>query len=202
MKHWFSARATAWLCTAALAIGGISACGQAQPEVALSSPASYTISDEERQRNDLADYSDASYPFSMKLPREWYVGELSGATYGIVIASSNDPSVPRATINVLVEPLDGPIDIAQAAQTAEDTLQQQGAIGNFQREAARSAVVNKLAGQERSYRYTLDGAQFRQRSVYLVGQDHLYAISLIAPADIYAQHERMFNTVLATFEGA
>ena len=178
----------------------LAACGtQAQP-IASSEPAVYQQSSPAVERTDFVVYSDATYPFSLQLPRAWYAGELSSASYGIVASNTNEPGQPRAAISVIVETLSSDTELDQAISAAEASLRAN--VTDFRMELDRAATVNGSQGRERHYRFTSDGQAIRQRTVYLQGEAILYAISLTAPQAIFAQHEAIFNTVLTSFKGS
>lgn len=187
-----------WAMLSMIAILVLTGCGGAASQPTLSDPVSYTI-EQAVERTDLLDYHDTDYPFALRLPREWYLGQLEDHHYGLVAASTNDPSQPRAAISILVEPSDVGADVMQAVGVAEETLQSQAGIAGFKVDLARQATVNTLQGHERLYSYILDQHKIRQRTVYAGDGEQLYAISLIAPVAIYAQHESLFNDVLASF---
>lgn len=177
-------------------LGGCASQSAPEPVAAASYAAAVT------QRADFTLYEDSEYPFSLQLPNAWYVGQLSGDQYGIVAVNTNDPGQPRASINVIVEPVTDQADLEQVARTAEQTLQSQLGISGFRSELTRSATINGVQGEERIYHYTFEQQVVQQRTVYVLGSDQVYAISLIAPQDIFAQHEALFTDVLSTFQGA
>jgi hypothetical protein len=152
-------------------------------------------------RTDFVKYEDEVYPFEVWLPREWYIGQLSEPSYGVTVLSDDDPGAERAIMMFLVEPVGSDAEVQGAATTAEETLSTQPGIENFQRELARPAVVNGARAEERTYSYTLNGTRMRQRSIFLLGDGQLYALNLIAPRHLYAQHDALFNDVIASFKG-
>ena len=180
----------------------LTACGTAQPPAHLADPVVYRGAPIGAPRTDFTAYRDARYPFELWLPREWYMGQLESTTYGIVVTSDDDPARARVAISVLVEPSRGPVDLTRAITAAEETLRGQQGIDTWETVLARSATVNGVAGEERLYSYQLDHTPIRQRTVYVRGQDQFYALSLIAPQELYAQHEALFSDVLASFKGA
>lgn len=184
-----------------LLLVGLAACGGQPQALAPAEPVVYQLSSPEAVRSDLVSYSDDSYPFVIQLPREWYAGELSGSTYGIIATSTNQPGQPRAAILVVAEPIENGATIEATVTTAEETLQAQQGITDFRVELDRQATVNQNQARERRYRFLNAGQSIRQRTVYIQGTDNLYAVSLTAPQDVFAQHEATFNDVLVTFEG-
>lgn len=188
-------------CLTLVLLGWLTACGGAQPPAPEAAPpVSYQASAEPGA--EFVAYSDPEYGFTIQLPRSWFSGELSGETYGILATNTNEADRPRAAISVVVEPVGGAVDVAAAATAAEETLLASPEIADFKRDLARPATVNGAAGEERQYRYTSAGQSIRQRTVYVPGADVLYAISLIAPQGIFAQHEALFEGVLTSFKGA
>jgi hypothetical protein len=151
---------------------------------------------------DLLPYHDPTFAFDMQFPRQWYMGQSSGSGYGIVAASSTDPSVPRAALSVAVEKVNGSIDLLQAAHTAEASLRAQSGVAGFTVDDSQPATVNGEPAQERSYSYILNQQKIHQRSVYIGHQNVLYDLSLIAPQDLYGRYDQLFTNVVATFRGA
>jgi hypothetical protein len=153
-------------------------------------------------RTDFVKYEDEEYPFEVWLPREWYIGQLSGPDYGMMVLSDNDPNKPRAGIMILVEPVATDADLSSAIRTAEETLRAQSDIADFSVDLTRPASVNGAPAEERTYSYLLHGQKARQRTLFIRGAEQIYAISLIAPRELYAQHESLFNDVIVSFKGA
>lgn len=189
-----------WL-GAVLILVWLTACGSRMEQIQLSEPITYTAA-QAPPRTDFLAYRDAEYPFALHLPREWYIGQLDGEARGILVASSNDAAQPRAVITVMVEAVGAAADLDTMVAAAEETLRAQKGIAGWQVDLARRITVNALAGQERWYRYELNKTKVRQRTIYLQAQDRLYAVSLIAPPELYTQHETLFSDVLASFTGA
>jgi hypothetical protein len=179
----------------------LSGCGGQAQQITSSEPVVYQLASPANVRSDFVTYSDSNYPFIVELPRSWFAGELTtGPAYGIVATNTNQPGEPRAAISIVAEPIEAGATVEQAVTAAEDALRQQN-VTDFRVELDRQATVNQNPGRERSYRFVSDGQNVRQRTIYVMGTDNLYAISLTAPQDIFAQHEAIFNDVLITFEG-
>ena len=178
----------------------LSACGGQAQQITASEPVVYQLASPANFRSDFVSYGDSNYPFIVELPRAWFAGELTtGPAYGIVATNTNQPGDPRAAISIVAEPIEAGATIEQAVAAAEDALQQN--VTDFRVELDREATVNQNPGRERSYRFVSEGQNVRQRTIYVMGTDNLYAISLTAPQDIFAQHEAIYNDVLITFEG-
>lgn len=188
--RWFAALVVVALLTA---------CGSAQSQAPAASSVVYVAS---AQPADFVVYRDPQYPFQLQVPRDWYLGQLSSPTYGIVLTSNNDPKQPRAAMSVLVEPTNGTIDLAQVVTNAEQTLRAQAGIADWKLNVSRPALVNGVTAQEQLYTYTLDGQAVQQRIMYVGGKQQLYAISLLAPPALYVQDDALFSTVLASFQGS
>ena len=176
----------------------LAGCGSSTPPLPLGEALTYEAT---ATRSDFTLYSDPTYPFEVQLPRDWYIGQLAGTTYSIVASSTNDPGQPGATINIAAFPVTGTINLENELTVAEKTLQSQPGISDFTLELVRPATTNGAASQERLYRYTFNNKLLRQRTVYVLGDEQIYAISLIAPDNIFAQHEAIFTDVLASFKG-
>jgi hypothetical protein len=176
------------------------ACGGQTPTATLSEPASYSVANR-TTRTDFVDYEDAEYPFSLNLPRSWYMGQLDLDTYGIVVASTNEPSEPRSAISIFAEPMDVANGIDQTITGAEETLRNQAELSGWRVELARPVNVNALEGQERWYSYSLGQQKIRQRSFYVADGEQAYVVSLIAPQELYAEHDTLFSDVIASFRG-
>lgn len=179
----------------------LSACGGAAQQITPAEPVVYQLPSPASFRTDLVTYSDPNYPFVVQLPREWYAGELSTAD-GIVATNTNQPGQPRAAISIVAEPIQAGATIDEVITAAEDVLRAQAGTSNFRLELDRQATVNGIQGRERRYRFVTEGQTVRQRTIYLLGTDTLYAMSFTAPQDVFAQHEATFNDVLLTFEGS
>lgn len=188
---------------AILMLATLSACGGGQAEpaaVQLSDPAIYKTTSAV-PRTDFVTYSDAEYPFMVNLPREWFMGQLDYDTYGLVVASTNEPGQERSAITVIVEPVSIADGIQPTIDGAEAGLRGQSGVRGFNVDLARPVTVNDMEGQERLYSYQLDDQKLRQRSFYVSDGEQVYAISLTAPQSLYPQHDTLFTEVIASFQG-
>lgn len=189
----------------ALALAALSACGSSGAATAeLGTPAATEAVYDARQateRTDFVVYQDETYPFEMQLPREWYVGEFSTDSYGIVATNTNDASEPRALVAVVAEPLGPDFELEQGFRSFTESFKSQPGLSGFRSEGERSAVVNGLPGREAYFRYTLDNIPFRHRALVVAADENFYGISYAAPESIFASNESVFNSVLPTFMG-
>ena len=181
----------------------LGACGGAAAPAAvpMSDPATYNVTSVQ-PRTDFIEYYDQEYPFVMTLPRDWFMGQLDMDIYGLVVASTNEPSQERSAITVMVEPASLADGITPSIDGAEASLKAQSGVSGWRVELARPVTVNGIEGQERLYSYDIGGNKLKQRSFYLLEGQQVYAISLTSPQSLYAQHDTLFGDVIASFQGA
>lgn len=148
---------------------------------------------------DVTELQPEGKSFSVKLPAEWYAGEESSS--GDVIASNtNDESQPYALIRIrttLVGASDRtPLD---SLELVELLFPLEQGVEYFEQDGKRPATVNGLPAHEGSYRFELNGTPHRQRAVVVHSPQHLYTVSIVAPEELWAQYEPVYDNALHSF---
>ena len=181
----------------------LAACGPSATSGQTSTSSKQVVYDAQQaqQRSDFTLYRDSTFPFEMQLPSEWYVGDVSNETYGMVATNSNDISEPRALVAVIAEPIGPDFELEQGFRQFTDSFKKQPGLSQFHSVGEHGAIVNGLPGREAYFSYVLDGTQYRHRAVVLQASSTFYGISYAAPDSIFTSNELIFNSVLPTFKG-
>jgi len=151
----------------------------------------------ETKKDTTKNYTNEDKGYSIEYPSDWEKKEIPAVDFVLLAPQKSEKHPIRATMNIISEKVEAPIDLAQLYQESIDNLKK--ALTDFNVKDSGDMTLDGMPAKWILYTHEIQKINIEVLQVFFSNKMGIYLITYTSPADDFAEYRPAFDKMNASF---